>query len=90
MSRTVDVLVGRGWVDRKPSESDRRAVEISVTAEGKRVFSEVEAMAVARVSELIEGLTKREKDQLFRGVEILQKSIRMRRGGENGEVLCTD
>jgi MarR family transcriptional regulator, organic hydroperoxide resistance regulator len=36
-SRLVDRLVGAGLVERRPADSDRRRVELSLTARGRRV-----------------------------------------------------
>ncbi|MFB0617777.1 MarR family winged helix-turn-helix transcriptional regulator [Streptomyces sp. AGS-58] len=43
VSRVVDALQGRGLVARTPSARDARSVEVSLTAEGRRVFEQADA-----------------------------------------------
>jgi DNA-binding MarR family transcriptional regulator len=41
MSKHVDRLVREGWVERTPSESDRRRIGLTLTEEGRRVLRNV-------------------------------------------------
>ena len=38
ITAVLDVLVGRGWVDRHPDPLDRRRVHVDLTAEGRRML----------------------------------------------------
>ena len=40
MSRSVDMLVRRGWVERCVDESDRRQTLVRLTADGRRVLAD--------------------------------------------------
>jgi DNA-binding MarR family transcriptional regulator len=42
-SRLVDRLVEAGFVERRPAEDDRRRIELSLTASGRRVARRVES-----------------------------------------------
>jgi len=41
ISRIIDVLSKKGWVERKMSDSDRRVYMISQTKEGKAIYKKV-------------------------------------------------
>ena len=43
-SRLVDRLVAQGLIDRRPNERDRRQVELSLTAAGKRLTRRIAAV----------------------------------------------
>src|SRR5580692_10311368 len=42
MCRTLDVLVKRGYVTRRPAQDDRREVNLALTAKGKSRFGGIE------------------------------------------------
>jgi DNA-binding MarR family transcriptional regulator len=46
-SRLVDRVVARGLVERRPSATDKRSVELTLTAEGKRLALRVAAIEEA-------------------------------------------
>ncbi len=46
-SRTVEVLLRRGWVERREDEQDRRVKRLSITADGHSVIDRIEAARLA-------------------------------------------
>ena len=54
LTRVVDELERRGLVKRERSRRDRRAVEIAITAAGRRQAESAKRMVVALLNELVE------------------------------------
>ena len=75
MSRTVDTLEQRGWVERTRAPSDRRSVLVRITPEGTRVLSEVERLAEARVQRLVDAMSPRGREQLRAGLDELAGAL---------------
>lgn len=73
MSRTVDVLVKRDWVERRSHPEDRRQVLLSLTGEGIEALAEMRRRAAATVTHLIEQMSDEERARLFDGLQVLQK-----------------
>jgi DNA-binding MarR family transcriptional regulator len=97
MSRTVSVLEGRGWVDRRRSTEDRRTVYVTMTETGEEVLQRVEKMAIARASELLACMSDADVAALQQGLTALHSVIRDHIGihPDEGEVPpdvagCTD
>jgi MarR family transcriptional regulator, lower aerobic nicotinate degradation pathway regulator len=60
----VDRATRRGLVRRKVSSADRRAVEVSITAAGRKVAQRVEAEFERRIASLVQVLTESERADL--------------------------
>ncbi|HEU5088449.1 MAG TPA: MarR family transcriptional regulator [Roseiflexaceae bacterium] len=75
MSRTVDVLVRRDWVERRADPHDRRQVLLRLTQEGELVHVAVQEHAQRSLSELVEELDESEREQVFQGMAALQRMI---------------
>jgi DNA-binding MarR family transcriptional regulator len=56
VSRAAQALIMRGLVQSRPSEKDRRAVELSLTAAGISIVQEVAPVALAFEKSLIEAI----------------------------------
>ncbi|HEV8632303.1 MAG TPA: MarR family transcriptional regulator [Thermoanaerobaculia bacterium] len=48
-SRVVDALVGKGFAQRRPHPEDGRAVQLTVTAAGRRLYRKIDAELLAEV-----------------------------------------
>jgi len=66
----IDRLVERGWVRRQPSAIDRRRVEVTLTAEGRRRIDQFYAPLVSQAPELVADLTV---DQLVTTAHLLTR-----------------
>ena len=70
MTSTLDLLEGRGWVERRPNPDDRRSLLIQITPAGSEAANRI--LAGIRKVELatLSGLTLAEREQLL---ELLAK-----------------
>jgi DNA-binding MarR family transcriptional regulator len=57
VSVAVDALRGRGLLRRVPDPSDRRAVRLELTDQGRRALEDAEAALIGRVAPLIQGVS---------------------------------
>ena len=71
----VNRLEERGWVQRVPDPSDRRAVLVSLTPDGEAVFERLRAEYRALLHEEMVSLDDEEVATLASAVEILDKLI---------------
>lgn len=71
----VNRLQERGWVERIPDESDRRAVLVSLTPDGHAVFERLRAEYRALLHEEFASLEDDEVETLAAAVGILDKLI---------------
>ncbi|HUA48164.1 MAG TPA: MarR family transcriptional regulator [Solirubrobacteraceae bacterium] len=71
----VNRLAARGWVQRIPDETDRRAVLVSLTASGEEVFERLRAEYRALLHEEMASLEDSEVETLAAAVGILDKLI---------------
>ena len=59
----VERLVGKGLVERKTSETDRRAKRLKLTKQGKDMVKRMRPLVVASQARILEGLSDVEKEQ---------------------------
>ncbi|MBV9683539.1 MAG: MarR family transcriptional regulator [Solirubrobacterales bacterium] len=71
----VNRLAERGWVERTPDSSDRRAVLVSLTPSGDKAFERLRAEYRALLHEEMASLDDAEVETLAGAVEILDKLI---------------
>ncbi len=71
----VNRLAERGWVQRGPDPSDRRAVLVSLTEAGKQTFAQLRAEYRALLHEEMATLDDAEIETLAEAVQILDKVI---------------
>jgi len=81
MSKSVGLLVQRGWLSRTIPANNRRQTIVALTAEGRRVLERMGRHAERQVSELLSSLTAAERQRIQGGLEIL---IRELAAGEEG------
>jgi len=72
LTRVVDELQRDGLVRRERSEQDRRAVEIAITTEGRRVANAGKRVVVDLLNELVEPYSAQEVEAL---IALLQKFL---------------
>ena len=71
----VNRLQERGWVERIPDETDRRAVLVSLTPDGHEVFERLRAEYRALLHEEFASLEDDEVETLAAAVSVLDKLI---------------
>lgn len=62
--RTLDTLEKAGFLIRRPSRTDRRAGEVSLTPKGIRAFETWEGQCMILEKKMLEGFTPEEKEAL--------------------------
>lgn len=78
MSRTVDALSRRRWVERYHAEGDRRTLHVRITEEGRKSLTETENLAISRVSVLLEELEPNERQALGSALEQLSEIMQQK------------
>ena len=78
VSATVDALAERGLLNRAPAGHDKRATELAVTPEGRRVLRDTEAAMRARLDDL---LGADDAVVVADALERVQRALDARRGG---------
>lgn len=68
ISRAVRSLAGRGLVQRKLDPADKRRRALSLTDDGRTLYTRIEPQATARYLELLEPLTATERRVLRRAL----------------------
>lgn len=66
MTRMIDKLEERGLVRRLPRERDRRATDLELTKEGRRLHAEVRRVQVAVLNRMLRGFSRAEARTLER------------------------
>jgi DNA-binding MarR family transcriptional regulator len=75
ISLVVNRLVDRGWVVRESDSSDRRAVLVTLTREGRRAWSRIRAEYRALLHEEVATLDDEAVEALARAVDVLDELI---------------
>jgi len=75
MSKSVGLLVERGWVQRRIPENNRRQTMVSLTAEGRRVLETMHRRAERHVTEILSSLAAAERKHVQTGLEILIRAL---------------
>jgi DNA-binding MarR family transcriptional regulator len=75
ISKSVDMLVRRGWVDRSVNEHDRRQSMVRLTAKGRRVLTEIKQKTEQHVARTLAALSPAECDQLITALTALTRVL---------------
>ena len=70
LSRTVDKLVGAGWIERASGEESRREVHVALTRRGRKLVNEITSQRRSGIAGVLEGLTAEDRAAVQRGMEI--------------------
>ncbi|MCC2678776.1 MAG: MarR family transcriptional regulator [Pseudobdellovibrio sp.] len=73
MSRTIEVLVVKGYVQRKSAESDRREVILALTAQGKKKYEAIKEMAKLTLTPRLDELNGAELKKVHEALLILME-----------------
>jgi DNA-binding MarR family transcriptional regulator len=63
-SRIVDVLLRRGWLERREDPDDRRMKRVGITAGGRQVLDRIEAARLAGLEDYAASLTPEQRTRL--------------------------
>jgi len=86
VSRLLDHLEARGYVERQRSQQDRRVVELKLTASGRAKLDELLPQVVAGLNDVLgaAGFSRDEFDQLTRLLNRLLLSLQTLNGSAGG------
>jgi DNA-binding MarR family transcriptional regulator len=68
-TRMCDRLEGKGLIDRQPAAGSRRAVRLTVTAEGRAIVSSVSRRRRAGIRQIVERMRPEEQEVLVSALE---------------------
>src|SRR5262245_47829135 len=71
VSRSVDMLVRRGWVERTIDEADRRQTLLGLTDQGREVLADVKMRAEQHVASRLAAMTATERAELSGAAQLL-------------------
>ena len=72
VSKSIDVLADRGWVERWVDPSDRRQTIARLTPEGRRVTAAMKRQSEKHVAALLAALTPRQRAQVMATLDVLR------------------
>lgn len=78
VARAIELLVRRGLIRRDVDKEDRRRASLSLTAEGRKVYKDIEKFTVRVERELIAGLDESERTILRRSLDKLDHQLESR------------
>lgn len=81
VTMVLDHLERDGWIRRERQKKDRRTVQVSLTAAGRKLIEEIFPEHAAMIAELFDALTAAEQEQLRRLCRKLGLSVQ---GGLEG------
>jgi DNA-binding MarR family transcriptional regulator len=75
VSKSVDMLVRRRWLERWVDTHDRRQTMLRLTAEGRRVLNDIKKRNQKLVGQRLAGLTAPEREQLVAVTRMLSRVL---------------
>jgi DNA-binding MarR family transcriptional regulator len=75
VSKSIDALVRRGWIERCVDPTDRRQTLVRMTRDGERVMADVKRRAEDYVASRLSSLSEAERAQLVAATELLTRVI---------------
>lgn len=75
MSKMIDSLVVRGFVERVANENDRRHFHLKLTKEGDALFRKMRKHAQGNLKEQIASLKEKEREDLEKGLHALERLL---------------
>ena len=73
--RLLDILEGKGWVERRADAADRRSKRIFLTAEGNNAVDEIRATMLEAELSLLQDLDDAEVEAMLGGVHKIRARI---------------
>jgi DNA-binding MarR family transcriptional regulator len=71
MSKSADMLVRRGWIERGADKRDRRQSMVRMTPRGRRVLADIQQRAERHVADTLAPLAPAERAQLIGALRLL-------------------
>jgi DNA-binding MarR family transcriptional regulator len=76
MSKSVDMLVRRGWVERSVGEADRRQTVVRLTSAGRQVLADCRRQVEDLLSAKLASLSDEDRDDLAASLRRLRDVLR--------------
>ena len=76
LSRTIQGLVTLGLVDRLTNEKDRRSVAISLTAQGHKVFTDIETTFNDYFGGVLELVPAEKREAVIDGISLCSEAVK--------------
>ncbi|EEF24804.1 Transcriptional regulator slyA, putative, partial [Ricinus communis] len=76
LARLVDRLENSGWVERRPDPTDRRAVQLYLTAKAEPILDEMEAAGAATREAAVADFSDTEREQLLKLLNRMKTNLR--------------
>jgi MarR family transcriptional regulator for hemolysin len=80
VSRVIDQLVRDKLVERRPAKGDSRAVEVRITATGRKVYAQLLPAAEKYVHHLVAGFSTQETQMMLRLLDRLSLNVETAKG----------
>lgn len=78
VARAIELLVGRGLIRRDVDEKDRRRARLSLTAEGRKIYKDIESFTIRVERDLNAGLDRHERAMLRQTLDKLDRQLESR------------
>ena len=75
VSRTVDDLVNKGYLERKPNPKDRRYVDIELTEKGQKTFQEIELSSRRYFETILENIPENKRAATLEGIQTFSTAL---------------
>jgi MarR family transcriptional regulator, lower aerobic nicotinate degradation pathway regulator len=82
VSKSVDMLVRRGWLERWVDKHDRRHTMVRLTPQGRKVLGGIKKRTEQHVRRSLTPLTVAEREQLVAAMRVLTRVLAMPAGQE--------
>ena len=86
--RLLDILEGKGWVERRADAADRRSKRIFLTAEGNRAVDHVRATMLEAELSLLQDLEDSEVEAMLDGVNKIRARIEQMHEQHSAQAHC--
>lgn len=80
VSKMVESMERRGWLERATSAQDRRCMHLRLTAPGLAIIESARVSARENLAELFRDLPTEEKETVVRALDVLQRIFRPGQG----------
>jgi DNA-binding MarR family transcriptional regulator len=75
LSRTVDGLVKRGYVNRCENPNDRRCIMVSLTEQGKKIVKQINSLYDRTIDVLLHKIPEKKQEMVIESVILLIQSV---------------
>lgn len=74
-SRLINQLVKKDLLVKRPSKTDSRAVKVTFTDLGQRIFTEIDQLSNQRIQAMLADLNDRQQEKVFRCIKTVSKLL---------------